>query len=261
MVGKVIKNIVKKLVYYLWVLYGFWGWKYGLRSPEKASVLITYYNPIRIKHINHQIRNLLKCKFVERIIISNHNPEIKIENFVRVIDERLVFLNQGVRRGCGYRWLVAAGYSPEYLIVIDDDILLFPSQLQKLFRSLISEPDIPHGFAGMIRQPNGDLNYYQKVERRVDFICEIYAITGKHLQKYIQTRDLIVADEDVAKSVEQTADFVVVSGTGLARPKIHFTWHLLRCPTFNQSGIAVHKEPTYMDDIRAVLVALDAVSQ
>ena len=173
-----LKELIKKLIYELWVIYGYWGWKCGQGISKKVTVLITYYNPARLKHMNHQIRNLLKCAFVEQIVISNHNPAFKIEAHVTISDPRLAFVNQAVRRGCGYRWLVADGFSPQYLIVMDDDILLFPWQVEKLFSALVAEPEIPHGFAGMVQQPDGFLDYQQKQERRVDYICEIYAITG-----------------------------------------------------------------------------------
>jgi choline kinase len=88
-----------------------------------------------MKHINPQVRNILKCDFVEKLVISNHNPEMSIENKVETRDKRLVFINQETKRGCGYRWVIANGFNPEYLIVVDDDILLFPSQLQKLFEN------------------------------------------------------------------------------------------------------------------------------
>ena len=72
------KYLQKKLIYYLWVINGYFGWKLGLATSQTLTVLTTYYNPARLKHVNHQIRNLLKCKFVERVIISNHNPALYI---------------------------------------------------------------------------------------------------------------------------------------------------------------------------------------
>jgi hypothetical protein len=156
--------------------------------------------------------------------------------------------------------LVADQFSPQYLIVMDDDILLFPWQLRKLFGSLIMEPNLPHGFAGMVQQSNGFLEYHQKTERSVDFICEIYAITGKQLQQYMQLKTQIEKSPDLAKSIEFTADFIIVSRTGNMKPKIHRAGHLLRCPTFNQAGVAVHKEQTFLDDVHSVTFALDNVN-
>lgn len=254
-----IKEFAKKIIYYLWAVNGYIGLKSELGTSKSLTVLITYYNPVRMKHVNHQVRNLLKCNFVERIVISNHNPQVKLDDFVTVRNERLVLIDQSVRRGCGYRWLVADQFSPEYLIVMDDDILLFPWQVRKLFASLLAESDIPHGFAGMVQQINGSLDYYQKVNQSVDYLCEIYAITGKMLKQYILLKDQIQTTPELAKSIESTADFVIVSQTGSLKPKIHQAGHLLRCPTFNQAGVAVHKERAFLDDVNAVSHALENI--
>jgi len=255
-----IKEFIKKLIYYLWMVNGLVGWKIKLNQPKKLTILITYYNPARIKHINHQIRNLLKCDFIERVIISCHNPQIKIEDFVNVSDKRLSLLNQNERRGCGYRWLVAEQFSPAYLIVMDDDILLFPWQVKKLLVSLLAETDTPHGFAGMVKQKDESFDYRQKVDQSVDYLCEIYAITGEMLKRYIYLKDRIQTSSEMAKSIESTADFVIVSQTGNLKPKIHYAGHLLRCPTFNQAGVAVHKEQAFLEDVHAVSQALDDIN-
>lgn len=254
-----IKKTIKKILYYLWVLNGHIGWKVALDAPSKLTVLITYYNPIRTKHLNHQIRNLLKCRFVERIVISNHNPEIKIEELVKVSDRRLFLLNQSTRRGCGYRWLVAEQFSPADLIVMDDDILLFPWQVRKLFAALLAESHSPHGFAGMLQQADGSLDYVQKTEQPVDYLCEVYAITGRMLEQYMQLKDRVETNPEIARSIESTADFVIISQTGAMKPRIHYAGHLLRCPTFNQTGVAVHKEQAFLDDVSAVVHALHNV--
>ena len=243
----------------MWVINGYFGLRSGLQTSHSLTVLITYYNPVRLRHVNHQLRNLLKCEFVEKVIVSSHNPNIKIDDYVKVSDPRIILLNQSIRHGCGHRWMVADQFSPEYLIVMDDDILLFPWQLRTLFSALIAEPDLPHGFAGMVKQPNGFLEYHQKTEQSVDYICEIYAITGKHLKQYIQLKDQIEHTPDLAKSIEYTADFIIVSRTGRLKPKIHYAGHLLRCPTFNKSGVAVHKEQAFLDDVHVVTFALDNV--
>jgi hypothetical protein len=254
-----IKKLAKQLVYYWWVLNGYLGLKWGITSSQALTVLITYYNPVRMKHVNHQIRNLLQCRFIERVIISNHNPQLRIEDVVTVHDARLTFLNQSVRRGCGHRWLVAAQFSPAYLIVMDDDILLFPWQIRHLFESLLDESNTPHGFAGMVQHSNGTLEYHQRVDQSVDYLCEIYAITGSMLQHYLQMKGQIETDPEIAKSIESTADFVIVSQTGQWKPKIHHSRYLLRCPTFNQAGVAVHRERAFLDDVQAVTHALDLI--
>jgi len=255
-----VRKYLRDLKYFLWTLNGFVGLKYGSHFRQKATVLITYYNPVRMKHINHQIRNILRCEFVGQIIVSNHNPNVKIESFIDVQDKRLTVLNQDVHRGCGYRWLVADKYSPEYLIVIDDDILIFPWQLKKLFSSLVASPDIPHGFAGMIHHKNDFLEYREKENKTVDYICEIYAITGEQLKRYYVLRDQMLNNPPLTDVVDFAADFVLISHTGHHKPKIHDGGRLFRCPTYNKKGIAVHQESEFDKRILDVAHALNKLS-
>jgi len=251
-----LKKVLREIKYYLWALNGFIGLKFQLRVPQKATVLITYYSPARMKHINNQLRNIFKCDFVEKVIISNHNPDVKIDSLIKVKDARITIVNQNIRRGCGHRWLVANEYSPEYLIVIDDDILIFPWQLKELFTSLIIEPEIPHGFAGMIRHANDFMEYREKENRSVDYICEIYAITGEHLKRYVRLRSEIIKDESLINMVEFAADFMIVSQSGSYNPKIHDAGRMFRCPTYNEDGVAVHKNHDFDNNVLGVARAL-----
>ena len=256
-----IRDWIKRLIYDLWVLYGFVGPRSTSNLHHTVTVLITYYNPARFRHINHQLRNMLKCDFVERIVISNHNPEIRIDDFVKVSDPRLVVVNQSVRQGCGYRWHVAHQFSPDYLIVLDDDILLFPWQVKKLFASLIAEPEVPHGLAGMVREEKNYLQYHQREDLPVDYICEVYAITNAHLDRYLYLRDQIEATTELTESIESATDFIVISRAGSLKPKIHSVGYLVRCPTFNTIGVALHKEGAFFGRIKATALALDAYEQ
>jgi hypothetical protein len=178
-----LRKILRKIKYYLWALNGFWGLRSRTDTSQKATILFTYFSPVRMKHINHQLRNIFKCDFVGQVIISNHNPDVDIASLIKVMDERIKVVNQNVRRGCGHRWLVANEFSPEYLIVVDDDVLIFPGQLKKLFEALVTEPEMPHGFAGMVQHSDGYLEYRQEEERSLDYICEIYALTGAEPQR------------------------------------------------------------------------------
>jgi hypothetical protein len=154
--------LTRKIRQTFWTLNGYIGKNLSLDTPQKVTVLITYFHPARMTHIEPQIRNILKCNFVDKLVISNHNPDICINEKVKVNDNRVVFLNQSVKRGCGYRWLIANELDPEYLIVVDDDLLLFPSQLARLFKHLVNEPEIPHGMSGYLRSENGELEFYEK---------------------------------------------------------------------------------------------------
>jgi hypothetical protein len=253
-VNVMIRKIKYRLKMMFWVANGYLGKRFGLNSPQKATVLITYYRPVRMEHINHLLRNIFKCNFVGKVIISNHNPDIKIDSLIKVRDNRLTVINQHVRRACGYRWLVADQYSPEYLIVMDDDILIFPWQLKSLFESLLLEPQMPHGFAGMIFYRLNGFVYYEREEKEVDYICEVYALTGSQLKKYMELRnDFVFRNHSLEDTVDYYADFIFLNRVGQQKPKIHDGGRLFRCSTYNEVGTAMHKENGFWNHVLNVV--------
>lgn len=251
--------LTRKIRYVMWALNGYIGKTISLDMPQKVTVLITYYHPARMEHIEPQIRNILKCSFVDKLIISNHNPDVHIEDRIKIKDRRLVFINQNVKRGCGYRWLIANELDPEYLIVVDDDILLFPGQLAKLFKHLVNEPEIPHGMAGFRYLENGELEFHEKENRHVDFLCEIYAVTRNHLRRYMELKSLVAKSDGLIEMIDSAADFMVISQTGSHDPKIHYVGRPFKSSTFNQAGVAVHKEENFEDSLWEVGRALNDV--
>jgi hypothetical protein len=253
-----IRRIAREIRYFLWIANGRIGWRAGSDIQQKATILITYYNPARMKHLDPQVRNILKCGFVDRVIISNHNPDFQIEQMTKLRDERLIFINQDQRRGCGFRWVIAAEFDPEYLIIIDDDILLFPFQLAKLFRHLVSEPEVPHGLSGMRRQERDGFAYYEKKNMKVDYLCEVYAVTRQNLGKYGELEQAIAQDIHLARLVESSMDFMLISQTGLDKPKIHNVGRIFRCPTFDQPEVAVHKANEFEENMMMICEAFNA---
>lgn len=252
-----MRRFARKIKYLLWKANGYFGRRITLRTPQKVTVLITYYSPTRMKHVDPQVRNILKCQFVDKIIVSNHNPEVRIENMVKIRDERLVFINQKSRRGCGYRWIIANEINPEYLIVVDDDILLFPSQLRTLFKNLIKEPEIPHGISGMLHLDDGEFEFHEKENMQVDYLCETYAVSRQNLNRYLELVKFLANQNSLSMMIELSADFMLISQTGSQNPKIHNVGRLFRCPTFNKPGVAVHKDQDFDTSMVAVSRVLD----
>jgi hypothetical protein len=156
---------------------------------------------------------------------------------------------------------VANEVGGEYLIVIDDDLLLFPHQIENLFRGLVREPQRPHGLAGMQWGDDGSVEYVQRTNDDVDFLCEIYAVTRAHVQRYGQLRDALAAYDSVTDLIDAAADFVIVSAAGQRNPRIHDVGQIFRCTTFKQSGHAVHMERSFQSGVQRVVQALKAAEQ
>lgn len=241
----------------LWIANGRLGRSVAAPELPPLTVLITYFNPARARHADAQIRNVLRCCFVDRVIVLSHNPDLRADTLVRVRDPRLVLVNAGKRLGCGHRWVVALAEDPEYLLVIDDDILLRTSQIPRLFSLLVARPDVPHGMSGVRRHEDGFLAFVDRRSTEVDYLCEVYALTRQHLTRYWELRAL-VTDPSVAERVDSAMDFILVSRSGVGRAQVHDVGHILRCETFRTPGVAVHKESDFQRAIQEVSLALDA---
>jgi hypothetical protein len=247
--NRLIQRIKYWLKMLLWVANGYLGKRFSLAGPERLTVLITYFNPARMTQIDHQLRHIFKCSFVQEVIISNHNPDINIQGKIKVRDRRLKILNQPVRQGCGFRWQIANEFNPDYLVVIDDDLFVSPEQLTKLFRFLLAEPEIPHGLSGINYLSDGSYEFRDRENRETDFLCEIYALTNEHLGQYMKIYEDLSSNKHLVTIINSTTDFILLSHTGSSRPKIHDVGRLFRDGTFKTEGVAVHKSEMFKEYI------------
>jgi hypothetical protein len=213
-----------------------------------------------MRHIDAHVRNILKCTFVDRVVVSSHNPAMRIELQCRVRDPRVEFVNQDVPRGCGHRWVVARDLDAGFLMVFDDDVRLFSWQVAKLFRHLIAEPDVPHGLAGLVLRETS-IDYYEREEASVDLICEGYALTRRHLDRYDELATALASDASLSAIVEASADFALISAAGTGRPKVHDLGRIYRCDTFSNEGVAVHRERGFWEGLARVRKELNAIRE
>jgi hypothetical protein len=194
-----------------------------------------------MRNIPALVRSILKCGFVERILVSNNNPSVRIGEQLTIRDRRLVLLDQSVRRGPGYNWVLALREEAEYFMSIDDDVLVFPRQVALLFERLVERPEVPHGFAGQ----RGS-RYLQCRETEVDTLYLIYAATRVHAQRYVEIVTRIVESGVLpVEDLELWGDDMILSSTGSGRPLIHDAGFLLQADSCYDPRIAIHKQADF----------------
>ena len=62
------------------------GYKSSLAQPTATAILLSYARPQNLQWI---IQSLLRCEFIEKVIVSNNNPSTKLEKWVPITDSRL----------------------------------------------------------------------------------------------------------------------------------------------------------------------------
>lgn len=237
--SNIYQSVMRELFYWKWTLDGYISYPVSLATDEKVTIVIPSYHASRARNLQPLVRSILKCNFVEKIIISNHNPEIRLEDWVQTGDDRVMLINHLVRRGCGYGWVVASQQNADYFIVIDDDMLIYPQQLTVLFQQLIKKPELPHGFIGI--RADGEYIIHQEAE--VECLYNIYAVTKAHIQKYLEYTKEMVANGYVSQeSIEYWGDDLVLSQTGTGQPRIHKAGSIRQCKTTKTSGVATFTE-------------------
>jgi hypothetical protein len=215
-----------------------------LRAAAKATVIVLSYK--RMANIHRIVRNALLCGFVDRVIVSNNNPDEDLTPFVPIRDARLELVQQKTHRGPSYRYDLARDYPSRYYICIDDDVFPTPWQLRRLFATLLRNPDSPVGSAGEIWDSTnarlmtircGLWPWRRDRVQPVDVLAQVHAFTDEHLAKYFGLLDAIGLDN---ASIHSSED-VVISFAGRTRPRLQAVGHVFECPSSYDAQIATHR--------------------
>ncbi len=228
----------------------------GPSTNERLVVVIPTFHESRVRNLAPLVRACLQCRFVSRVIVSSHNPDVRMRQWVSLRDGRVEVREYGRRFGCGHVWKVANEEDAPYFLIIDDDQLLAPWQISRLFRHLIARPDVPHGLTGAL----GGM-YKVRCDMDVDALYNLYAVTKAHLHRYEALAHALETVHGIpSNDIEYVADDVLISHAGTGRPRIHDAGFLLRCHTGNTPGVATFKEQDFDARRRRVEAAVRAVT-
>jgi hypothetical protein len=206
------------------------------RDARVGVVLLSFNREANLEPI---LRAVLRCRFVDRVLLSNNHPDKRARDFISVDDPRVTLIDQPQRERPGVRWRLARDLMPECPVVlaIDDDVFLYPSQIRALVEAVLDEPDRVHGFAGM----DGH-TYLDGQDRDVDHIVRVYATTQDHIARYF---DLIDRMPEHGGEVERIGDDMVISLAAPGPPRMHDVGYVLSCKTSTEDGIAVNREDDF----------------
>ena len=216
-----------------------------LSAPKAAAVLLSYKRPKNLPWIS---RSLLKNDFVSRVIVSNNNPEMRMEDWFDFSDPRLEIVNQDVRRRAGYRYEIAKDLTEDYFIFIDDDIFLRPSQIATLYKALLENPASAHGVWGQRFYKDGDgfswKSGVSNFEGELDVINRAYFLTRHHARNFLQ----LLHKLEIERVVDlKFGDDMILSFSGKNRPMCHDVGFLIDCPSKDADDVAIWKENEFFN--------------
>lgn len=232
--------------YLAWRLKGRVGPRLRHDGPERATaVLLSFLRPHNLGPI---VASLRRCAFLDRILVRNNHPEVRIAAWVKTSDPRVVLSDADVATAPIVRLELAAREPATHFVILDDDLFLSPRQVARLFRALVEDPARPHGCFGQrlvapeaVRHAEAFESGVTRCDAEVDALNRAYFVTRDHVERALALREAVAGREpdlDLA-----FADDLLLSVAAQARPRIHDVGAFLDCPTQGLPGVAVFSRP------------------
>lgn len=224
------------------------GERYLHAGSEKLSVVLLSYK--RPKNLNKILSCLRQCDFISDILISNNNPDVRLETNLDCRDSRVKLINQSERQFPSIRLDLSRSLQSEYVIAIDDDVFLEPWQLLKLFQALLENPSVVHGFAGHVYSADlARLHALFGQEKPVDALIMLFAYTKAHVESYFRILDQL---QIVNRELRGSED-VPLSFAGDSYARIHDLGYVCLCPSTDRKGVATWTTEGFMDHRRLLV--------
>ncbi len=215
------------------------GPRVATAGPEKATVILLNYK--RVRNLEPMARSLLRCDFVEKILVCNNNPRYRMADWIRLGDERLHLIDQPRETVSSIRFRIACEEPGPYFLAIDDDVFLYPRQVKRLFEELLARPESPHGIQGENflgeASPGTFLGWDVNLcgfEGQADDINTCYAFTREHALEADRLARCLGLD---LGNIHMGSD-VILSASGRERPFLHDVGEVLHCLSQHRRGVA-----------------------
>jgi len=221
-----------------------------MHGKSCVVILLSHNRP---QNLSILVRGALRADFVDKVVVSNSNSQVRIAEWIDEADSRVLLIDENRPTHPGHRLVLARKHGTRYIIALDDDIFLSPSEWQRLFECLISDEAVPHGITGHIyrpgtRSPNGSsFHHVTGVEQEVDVLIGAYAFTSEHLDRVFALAGAI-GIRDVSQV--RNYDDILLSFAGVGRPRIHAIKPALLCASASLPGVALWKSDEQFWDER-----------
>jgi hypothetical protein len=212
------------------------------RRADGRTCVVVLLSHNRPQNLPILIKGALCNGFVSKIVVSNSNPKVRLEDWIDLKDPRLLLIDESEPTQPGHRLVLARKTGAEYVLAVDDDIFFTPGQWARLFESLLRDEEAPHGVAGDLYRPgtispNGSpFHHVAGRETEVDVLIGAYAFTSEHLKRVFElAAKLGIPDLSRVRNGED----ILLSFAGTKRPCIHPPNPALLCASTSLPGVAL----------------------
>lgn len=220
------------------------------RPAERlTAILLSFARPKNIQRIADA---LTRCDLVERVIISNNNPAIRLEPYLRLDSSRVTLVNQAARARPIKRWDIAREVDAKYFLALDDDVYLHARQIEALFRGLVAAPETPRGVVGQVlvrpatSAPILDYRVVHGRTARVDVLNRVYLFTASHRGRVFELLEEVYRRAPELRPLP-FGDDIVLSFAARVRPIIQDVGGLLFYPSGDNPAAARWNEPGFQE--------------
>jgi hypothetical protein len=212
----------------------------SIPDNKQCTVILLSHN--RPQNLPLLVNGALKNAFVRKVVVSNSNRTVRIADWVKSRDPRLVMVDEVKPTRPGYRFVLAVQETGDYFLSVDDDIFLTPQQWAKYFQCLLANEAVAHGLTGNLYKPgsassNGSPFHHVSGENtEVDVLIGAYAFTRRQLDRLFElARRLDLGDVTNLANGED----VLLSFAGERRPQIHDVGNVFCCASTSLEGVAL----------------------
>lgn len=215
-----------------------------------TAIILSYKRPNNIQRI---CETILSIPQVKKLILSNNNPLVQLDSFVKINDPRFTMIAQEKDSGCITRYVIASLEKSNYFFCIDDDLFFTKKQIEHLMNQLVQDSSRPHGFWGQgIVKNNNDVSFTGSVinaNKVVDILNRAYFFTKAHVIEFFALLEL----SQINLGDVGPCDDIFLSFSGTRKPKVHYIENFEDCPTSNALGIACWRDEGFSRKRAAVL--------
>jgi hypothetical protein len=206
------------------------------RDRDCTAIILAYKRPQNIAPI---VGLLLRAPSIRHVIVSNNNSDVKIADWFRPTSPRVKVIEQGMSCGAPIRYRIALEQDSPLFVGIDDDVFLRPSQIETLCETLRADPTSPCGITGSVYDEGSSLMLYNiRRPGDVDIIHQVYAFTPHHVRQFFGLAAALGFGPTHEAWQHTTWDDLVISHSGLSKPRVADVGAFTECPTGAEPGVA-----------------------
>lgn len=210
-----------------------------------CAILLSYKRP---QNMDRLIATLRAVDEIDKIILSNNNPDIRIEDWLSdTLDVEVI--NQPQHAHCYKRFEIALDQPYDRFICPDDDIFLGSDQYRSILERFHQDPDKVHGVRGQVQTFFGGKPVLKSgvsgVDTELDVLNCLYAFSRAHVERYFGLAEEI----GITQSAQMVnIDDLLISFSGKGRSRCHDVGPLEFCSTQDDDEIATWRQPGFYDE-------------